>query len=147
MRATTHFQTASRPARRRRRGNAVVELALTLGILLNLAFGIVEFGYYFFVKNTLEGAAREGARAAVVPGAIQQNVTDAVTTAMSAAGLGSSGYSTTTTPSDVSAATSGQAVTVNVTCTWGTVGAGFRPLKLIGTSKSVLGVAVMRKEG
>ncbi len=43
-----------------RRGNAVLEMALVLPILLLLAFGMVEFGYFFYVKNNLQGAAREG---------------------------------------------------------------------------------------
>ena len=47
--------------RRRRRGSAVLDAALVFPILLSLTFGAIEYGYYFFVKNTLQGAAREGA--------------------------------------------------------------------------------------
>ena len=53
--------------RRRWKGNAVIEVALTLPVVLALSFGCVEFGYFFFVKNSVQGAAREGARTAITP--------------------------------------------------------------------------------
>ena len=127
-----------------RRGNAVLEAALVLPILLYLAFGTVEFGYFFYVKNNVQGAAREGVRAGIPPGATHADVTSAISSQMTAAGLQSSGYTVTTTPSNVSGLSPGTTVTVNVQCTWGTV--GLRPLQLISTSKIVKGQAVMRKE-
>ena len=51
---------------RESRGNAVVEMALILPILLLLVFGITEFGRAWMVVNVLTTAAREGARLAVV---------------------------------------------------------------------------------
>jgi Flp pilus assembly protein TadG len=127
-----------------RRGNAVLEAALVLPILLYLAFGTVEFGYFFYVKNNVQGAAREGVRAGIPPGATNTDVTNAISSQMTAAGLQSSGYTVTTTPSNVSGLSPGATVTVNVQCTWGTV--GLRPLQLISASKVVKGQAVMRKE-
>jgi Flp pilus assembly protein TadG len=53
----------------RRSGAAVLELALTLSILFSICYGLIEYGYYFYVKNTMEGAAREGCRAGIVAGA------------------------------------------------------------------------------
>src|SRR5688572_31653955 len=85
-----------------RKGNAVLEVALTLPVVLALSFGCVEFGYFFFVKNSVQGAAREGARAAVTPTATNTDVTTAISNAMTAAGLQSSGYTVATTPSNVS---------------------------------------------
>src|SRR4051812_2428805 len=126
-------------ARRRWRGSAVLDAALVFPILLSLTFGTVEYGYYFYVKHTLQGAAREGARAAITPGSTNTTMTAAVTNAMTAAGLQNSGYTTTPLPSDVSTVATGQPVKVTVSCTWGTVGAGFRPLGLIGTNKTVSG--------
>src|SRR6478609_1037969 len=84
----------SRQTTRRRFGGAVLEMILILPVLLYLAFGTVEFGYFFYVKHSLEGAARDGARAAIPSGALYSDVTSAVDTAMSAANLSSSGYST-----------------------------------------------------
>ena len=52
-------------------GQALVEMALVLFLLLLLVFGIFEFGRAMYIKNTLTHAARAGARAAVVmPGII-----------------------------------------------------------------------------
>jgi Flp pilus assembly protein TadG len=153
----------SRP-RRMRRGNAVIELALTLGILINLSFGMVEFGYYFYVKNSFEGAAREGARAAIVPGATNSEVTTAIANSMTVAGYSSAQYSVeyqagttgafyvggtnfSTDPTTITGATVGTPIAVTVYATWGTVGKGFSPMHFIGTSKVLSGVAAMRKEG
>ena len=74
-------------------------------------------------------------------------MTTAVNASISAAGLSSSGYATTINPSNVNGVAAGTQITVTVTCTWGTVGSGFRPLGLIGSAKQVKGVTVMRKEG
>jgi Flp pilus assembly protein TadG len=48
------------------RGQALVELAMTLPILLMLLFGIVEFGRIFNAYLVVNNAAREGARVAAV---------------------------------------------------------------------------------
>lgn len=136
---------------RRRCGNATIETVLALGILLNLTFGTVEFGHFFFVKNTLQGAAREGARAAIAAGATNAEVTSSVNSSLSAAGFTTSNYtikirnSTDTADVDVSTQTAGNGILVKVSGAWGTV--GLRPLGLIGATKTVLGTAVMRKEG
>lgn len=50
------------------RGAAAVELALVLPILATLIFGAVECGRYFYAKNTLTHAAREGARVLALGG-------------------------------------------------------------------------------
>lgn len=138
------------PIHKRRWGGAVLEMALVLPILLFLAFGTVEFGYFFYVKHNVQAAAREGARAAIVPSATNSDVTDAVQQMMQAAGLGSSGYTTSITNTagttvTVSTTTAGTAIKVTVNCNWSQV--GLRPLGLIGSSKVVTGTTVMRKEG
>ena len=128
----------------RRRGNAVIEAVLVIPILLLLAFGTVEFGHFFFVKHNLQGAAREGARAAIVSGATNSDVTSAVSASMTASGLQNSGYTVTTNPSDVSTAGSGTNISVAVECTWGNV--GVRPMGMISGTKQARGATVMRKE-
>jgi Flp pilus assembly protein TadG len=137
---------------RRSSGAAVLDMALVLPILLALAFGTVEFGYYFYVKHNVQAAAREGARAGIVPSATNQNVTDAVLASMQAAGFSSGQYTVTITDTatppvaiNVSSVAAGTPVKVTVTCNWGTV--GMRPLGLIGATKNVVGATVMRKEG
>jgi len=136
--------------RHRRPGSSVLDMALVLPILLALSFGTVEFGYYLFVKHNMQAAAREGARAAIVPSAVTSDVTSAVANVMSAAGLTGSGYTTTITDTsgnaiNVSTAAAGTAIKVTVQCTWGTV--GVRPLGVISSTKVVVGTTVMRKEG
>jgi Flp pilus assembly protein TadG len=125
-----------------------METALVMGVLISLAMGTAEYGYFFFVKNILAGAARDGVRAAIPSSAADSDVTTAISTAMTAARIPSSNYTVTLSPSDISTATAGQAVTVTVTCTWGTVGVTPLPVSLggISNSKQVVGVAVMRKE-
>src|SRR5438094_6538865 len=77
---------------RRRRGSEVLEAALVFPIMLALAFGTVEFGYYFYVEHNLESAAREGARAGIVPGASNEDITSAVDRVMSASGYTTGDY-------------------------------------------------------
>jgi Flp pilus assembly protein TadG len=132
---------------RRNRGNVILEAALVLPILLLLAFGVIEFGYYFYAKNNIQGAAREGARAAITAGATNADVNAAVATTMSNSGLNASGYTVTTTPTNISTATAGTQIQVTVQCTWGTVGGGARPMRLMSTNKLVRASATMRKEG
>ena len=132
---------------RRRRGAEILEMSLALGVLMTLVFGGVEFGYFVFVKHSIQAAAREGARNAVLVGATNANVTTAVANAMKNVGLTNSGYTVTTSPSDITTASSGTEITVTVSCTWGVVGQGVRPLSLISASKPIAVSVVMMKEG
>src|SRR5882724_300550 len=129
-----------RPSRKtsalRRRGAEIIEMGISMGVLMALVFGGVEFGYFFFVKHSLQTAAREGDRVAVLSGSTNSTVNTAIANAMSNAGLTNSGYTVTTIPANISAAASGTEITVTVSCTWGTVGAAFRPLALISSSKA-----------
>jgi hypothetical protein len=58
---TTH----SRWSGRKRRGNAILEMAIVAVPLIGLLFSIVDFGLAIFIRTTLQHAAREGARYAV----------------------------------------------------------------------------------
>jgi Flp pilus assembly protein TadG len=144
--------------RRRSRGSAVLDAALVFPILLSLTFGAIEYGYYFFVKNTLQGAAREGCRAGIVLNNANTDVTTAVVNYLKAAGLNSSSTTLDSkftlaiesplgTSCTVSSLTVGSPLYVTISGQWGTLGSGFRPMALIGTTKVVKGVSVMRKEG
>jgi Flp pilus assembly protein TadG len=138
-----------RLTRRRRTGAAILEMAITLMVLLSLSFGTVEFGYFFFLKNAVQAAAREGARAAILPGGTNTQVTTAVNLSLNSAGLNTPNYAITVkvngVVADASTATPGQQIEVSVTATWGTV--GMRPLGLINSNKTLLGAANMRREG
>lgn len=58
--------------RRRRRGDtrrlagAVVEFAVVLPLLITILFGIIEYGWIFMIRQTLQHAAREGCRTAAL---------------------------------------------------------------------------------
>ncbi|HZZ41720.1 MAG TPA: TadE/TadG family type IV pilus assembly protein [Tepidisphaeraceae bacterium] len=129
---------------RSRRGNAILEAAMVLPILTSIAFGTIEYGDFFFVKHTLEGAAREGVRAAIVSTAVNADVNTAVANVMTAAGFSSGQYSITLSPTNVSGVAAGSNITITVSCTWSAV--GIRPMSLISASKQVTGTAVMRRE-
>jgi Flp pilus assembly protein TadG len=47
----------------RERGAAAVEFAVTVPVLLAIVFGTIDWGYYFFHREIVVNAAREGARA------------------------------------------------------------------------------------
>lgn len=72
-----------RSLRRDERGVEVIEFAIVLPILAMLIFGIVQFGLYFWERQTLVAAAREGARVAAVGGTTAQ-IGSAVTNAADA---------------------------------------------------------------
>jgi Flp pilus assembly protein TadG len=119
-----------------------------------LAFGVVEYGYYFFVKHNAQAASREGARAAIAAGAKAKDVTDAVANVMAATGLNNTGYTVTITdtadvPINFATVTSGTPIKVQVQFNWGSVGVHPLPEVLGGMSptKPVRGASVMRREG
>jgi Flp pilus assembly protein TadG len=140
-------------ARKQRRAGAILELIIVLPILIGLSFGLADFGYFFFVKNTIQGAAQAGARAGIPVGAVNSNVTTAVTNMMSASGFSSSQYSTTITDLsgnavDLSTTGSGVAFKVTVSASWGTIGLHCLSPYFggISNSKSVTGVSAMVTE-
>ena len=158
MRRTSDNQTpagkaAVRPARRLRfrSGNAVLDMALVLPLLIMITFGAVEYGFALYLKHSLQSAAREGARAAIVAGATATNVQDAVDASMQAAGFAQSKYTRppTITPANWQTMAAGNTITVTVQTTWGTAGVSVLPTYLGGiqTSKVLQGGTSMRKEG
>lgn len=88
----TYFAKARAARRRgshRARAGAVVEFAVVLPLLLTILFGIIEYGWVFMVRQTLQNAAREGCRLAVLSTSVEPytNVTDRVAQVMSPTGL------------------------------------------------------------
>jgi Flp pilus assembly protein TadG len=146
-------ETLKRPrtitgALRQRRGSSVLEFVLVLPILIMLSFGVVDYGYFFYVKNTLQGAAEAGARAAIPSSSTNASVNTVISNMITAAGLQNSGYTVTFSPSDVSTSSPGTTVSVTIGLTWGNV--SFKALSSgyggISNSKVVSGNAVMVKE-
>jgi TadE-like protein len=129
------------PARlpRAESGEALVEMALVLPILIVLSMGMLDFGRAFYTKSLLDQSAREGARVAVVTapdvGVVQGRVDDL---------LGTMPHNTT-----VSAVGPDRMVTVTVTTTFTFVTPGV--FTLIGASYGntipMTGKSSMRFEG
>ena len=51
---------------REQRGAAIVEMALVLPLLLALLMGVLVYGQYFLLAHSVQQAANDGARAAIV---------------------------------------------------------------------------------
>ena len=73
--------------KQRKKGQAVVELALMLPLILLLIFGITEFGRAWMTVNVMYTATREGARLAVVTAPDVPRVEGRVTEICSTAGI------------------------------------------------------------
>ncbi len=73
----------------RRRGAALVEMAVCLPVLVTVVLGIIEFGRAMMVSELINDAAREGARKAIIAGSTNSNVTDTVSTFVQATSVNS----------------------------------------------------------
>ena len=73
----------------RKRAAAIVEFAIVLPLLLTVLFGIIQYGWVFMIRQTLQMAAREGARVAVLPTSVEPytNVRTRIDEVMSTTGL------------------------------------------------------------
>jgi hypothetical protein len=71
----------------RRRGAAIVEMAVVTPILLLILFGIIEFGWVFMTQETLTHAAREACRTGALPGATDAEIQTRFAEAMAPTGL------------------------------------------------------------
>ena len=140
---------------RRRCGSAVLEGFFVMFAMMALAFGCVEFGHFFYIKHTLQGASREGARAAAT-GTSNTEVINTVKASMDAAGIPPAKYTTTITDTNNAAVTitatnptAGTAIVVKVSATWGNIGIHALPPSMnpISDTKVVIGSTTMRREG
>jgi len=95
------------------KGLALVELAISIFLLVLILFGVIEFGRAMYMRNTLNLAAREGARlAAVTPSPVDTG--KVVSYVESCIPFDQTGISVLVT-SNPAAFTSGSTVTVSVT--------------------------------
>lgn len=60
--------------RDRERGASLVEFALVVPLLTLFLFGIVQFGLAYDAKQSINSAAREGARTGALPGSTVANI-------------------------------------------------------------------------
>jgi Flp pilus assembly protein TadG len=142
MRLTDWIQEATRGRRSNRaRGAAVVEFAVVLPLLLTILFGIMEYGWVFMVRQTLQTAAREGCRTAILQTSTSPytSVLTRVADVMEPTGL--TGYSVSMTHASV--ADPVETITVTVPYSDVSLMGGF-----FGTHNYDLGGSCsMRKEG
>lgn len=128
-------------AKRKRTGAEVLEMALMMPILIALIFGMVEFGWFFYLQHNLQAAAREGARKGSTLNATDTDAVNQARAFLTAANLAAGSFT-------VSSSTSGDTITVTVQATWGNVGIlHLYPFIPLSDAKVIRGAAVMRKEG
>jgi Flp pilus assembly protein TadG len=60
-----HHQSGTRRGVKRSRGGTFVEFALVIPLFFLLTFAIIDFGYLFFMKLSLENAVRQAGRFAI----------------------------------------------------------------------------------
>jgi Flp pilus assembly protein TadG len=72
------MRRAAIPGKKRERGAAMIEMAITMPLLLLLSIGVFEFGRAFQYWQVLTNATREGARVASLPGTSDAAVTSRV---------------------------------------------------------------------
>ncbi len=102
-----------------RRGATAVEFAFVAPVFFVMVLGVFEFGRAMMVQTLLTSAAQQGARAGALNGAQSADVTTAVNSYLSVAGV--SGASTSCSPSPPSSASPGQDVKVTVSIPYSSV--------------------------
>jgi len=128
---------------RRRRGLATIETAIVLPLLLLLTAGILEYGWMFLKYQEVTNATRHGARVGATVDAGSAEVNQAIADAMTASGLGGSGYTVTISPS-VDGLSSGALFTVTVSVNYDNIGLD---MPLTPTPANVSASLTMMKEG
>ena len=153
-------RAVDRRSRRGRSGNSALEMSLLLPILLALAFGLVEFGQYMYIKHCFEAAARDAMRVAVMSSATQAKVSSVLTTTLGQANVtyNSSwltitdlGPTNTGSVSNVATVPSGDELQLTLSARYSTIPCAVRPLSTmtgigVGSNTNVVGVCTMVKE-
>jgi Flp pilus assembly protein TadG len=124
-----------------RRGSAVVETAVLAPLICMAMFGILELGQAYNVKQTVTLAAREGARAAALPGGTFADAQAAVDQAMAMANL--TGYTTTSNINELGPTDTRVWVKVSIPFNR----AMFTGTMLGGGSYNISSTTTMRREG
>ncbi len=145
---------------RRRAGGSLVEMALVMPLLIYMAFGLVEFGQFMYIKHAFEAAARDGMRIAVLSNSTQAQVTTALTNTLAQANVTyNSSWLTITdlgpigsgSVANVANVALGDEMRLTLTTTYGSIANIVRPLYQatgvgISASKTVTGQCTMVKE-
>lgn len=103
-----------RDRRHNRRGAVAVEMAVTLPLLFLVVLASVEFGRMNVIRHTVDNAAYEGARKAIVPGASAADADNEARRIMSI--IGAQGVTVDITPAVIDIDTPEINVVVSVEC-------------------------------
>ena len=136
--ATERLRSGLWQKKDRRRGGAVVEFAVVLPLLITLLLGVIEYGWLFMVRQTLQNAAREGCRQMVLQTSVEPyaNVQILVDAVMQPTGV--TAYATQLTHSGCA-----ETVTVSVPRSTVSLAGGF----FGSSSANLIGTCTMNKEG
>jgi len=145
------LEKVCRRCRKRRRGAAAVEFAVIAPVFFLMIFGMIEFGRMVMVQQILTNASREGARVAVLDGALRNGtvsnpgVIDSIETYLSNAKINAAGATVTIDPYIPSDAGYGEPVTVTVAIPFSQV--SWLPSSFFDNGAKVLSATtVMRRE-
>ena len=142
-------------------GNAILEMALVLMMLMFLAMGMVEYGQYFYLKQAFETAARDGCRVGITAPATQAATVAAITASLAKSGVTFNStwaryYDVSATGAtqiaDVSTCRAGDGLMVVLSTSYSTLPTAVRPLSSlsaaagIGTGKAITGTCNMIRE-
>ena len=95
-----------------RKGAVAVEMAVTLPLLFFIVFTSIEFGRMNVIRHTVDNAAYEAARRAIVPGATAQDADDVARSIMRT--CGARGVVVNVNPTNIDLDTPEVTVTVSV---------------------------------
>lgn len=123
-------------------GAAVVEFAFVAPLLITLTFGMIEIGRVVMVKQLLINAAREGARMAILPASISQDVIAHVQDELNKSSI--QGATVTLSPESLANAPAGSAVTVAISINASAV--SWLPKPLFVVSQQLDAATTMRRE-
>lgn len=126
----------------------MLEVAIAVPLLISLALGVAEYGYFIYAKCVFQEAAQIGARIAIQDSATDTAVRSEITTRLTQEGFQSMGYTVTTTPTSVATIATGTNVTVTITCPWSASGVRVLPESLggINETRPVTGTSTMCRE-
>lgn len=96
----------------RRRGNAAVELAVTLPLMALIVFGSVEVCSQIYVKQAIESAAYECARVAISAGATDTQLQTKMAEILAVRGINDA--SLVTTPASINSVNRGDRIVVTI---------------------------------
>jgi len=120
-------------------------MVLVLMVLVVLTFGVMEYGWMFFLMQEVTNAARLGVRNAVLPDSTNLEVQELVQSRMTEWGIGQSAYTITISSADITLLNPGELLTVGIEVPYGNV--ELLGMTIFPMPESLRASATMAKEG